>query len=849
MSFNIAKEENPFGAQPMDCTNGSVVPQNISVQNIPDQNTCSLTRKKRCQKIVESDGRYGNIQDKQDSFKSNMLLKEYNALYNAQDTYGLTHSNSKGKRHRMESLLNHESGNNHNIPDSCVASTSASAAPSQENSKYTNTCHKMTKNKENAGLRKKNSGTMITESNNMHHGCSTSATLNGDFQNNSNLSILHDSITGVSSAPPSTTCDFAQTFNPTKTSKGSFFNADVSSLYIDLGDPDQKCQYCNACFWYGERLKGTDARRRPTFNRCCGGGQIYFEPEREPPQYLKEMLFRTARDKHNEGAVPEFKIQLYNVVGGRQYNLPTSGTLGAIVFEESSNSQTEYDVIIEYKNRDAKRINKLHSSYMSLQFPLLFVYGQPGYNTKMELNGVNVRRQRKKISMKEFYTYQLHQRMTEADIRDLTPTSRNKILNAKIYRAWIHRDPPDTTDKDYIGCYISSTDKDRVGNPNRNQSVFRKVEIQNLNRNSIELTLWGSLAETFNKEGIDALEKPVIIAVTSCRVSRYQNNLQLSSTPATYYYINPTIPELEQYKQEYRTMFNINPPLQVIRQPFHDKEKEKTRNRFPLASLMVQVPLSYKGVRFTCDATITGLNTDREWYYMSCNECLNKLETDEDTYQCKAHGHVASPNHRYNFKAYISDQTQTVMLTCFTPKADKIVGINCETLVASLANQDPKEFPPEITTIIGKRHIFQFHYNTPGKQSAPDFILNDILDIEDPPKQLEAEASGSPSKHKHTLHTESTTSSMALIKTESLPTEIPNTPRSTIVTPKKQNETPTVVQPSQGGTDVTPPPPTDTFTTPNTPSDTVTKDTTQPKVSKRALFQDKPSAEKKNKKE
>ena len=37
--------------------------------------------------------------------------------------------------------------------------------------------------------------------------------------------------------------------------------------------------------------------------------------------------------------------------------------------------------------------------------------------------------------------------MTEANIRDLTPTTRNKILEAKVYRAWIHRDPPNTADK------------------------------------------------------------------------------------------------------------------------------------------------------------------------------------------------------------------------------------------------------------------------------------------------------------------------------------------------------------------------------------------------------------------
>ncbi|PWA13618.1 Retrotransposon-like protein [Artemisia annua] len=114
-------------------------------------------------------------------------------------------------------------------------------------------------------------------------------------------------------------------------------------------------------------------------------------------------------------------------------------------------------------------------------------------------------------------------------------------------------DPFDKTKKPQpvlTGCYISSTKSDKIGNPNKNRSVFRKIEIQNLNRNSVELTLWGNLAESFNKEAIDAMEKPVIIAVSSCRVSRFRNNLQLSATPATYYYIDPDIPELQQYKAE-----------------------------------------------------------------------------------------------------------------------------------------------------------------------------------------------------------------------------------------------------------------------------------------------------------
>ena len=42
-------------------------------------------------------------------------------------------------------------------------------------------------------------------------------------------------------------------------------------------------------------------------------------------------------------------------------------------------------------------------------------------------------------------------------------------------------------------------------------------------RNSIELTLWDALADNFEKQAIDTLERPIIIAISSCKVSKLQN--------------------------------------------------------------------------------------------------------------------------------------------------------------------------------------------------------------------------------------------------------------------------------------------------------------------------------------
>ncbi|PWA79307.1 helitron helicase-like domain-containing protein [Artemisia annua] len=108
-------------------------------------------------------------------------------------------------------------------------------------------------------------------------------------------------------------------------------------------------------------------------------------------------LFRTARDKCAEAEVPDFKVRLFNAKGSRNYELPTSDALGAIVFDNGPTTEADYDVIIEYRDAPPKRINKLHQSYMSLQFPLIFIYGQPGYHTKLMMRSADLNEKMKRM--------------------------------------------------------------------------------------------------------------------------------------------------------------------------------------------------------------------------------------------------------------------------------------------------------------------------------------------------------------------------------------------------------------------------------------------------------------------
>ncbi|PWA48473.1 nucleic acid-binding, OB-fold protein [Artemisia annua] len=631
-----------------------------------------------------------------------------------------------------------------------------------------------------------------------------------------------------------------------------------TAAYIDIGDADWRCHWCGTAFWFAvaaDKAMCVCAHKRDppesikqlfkdkhfmenirAYNQMFsmtsfgaeiddtvnnGRGPYVFKVVEQLIQILDShnelvALFRTARDICNENEVPDFTVRLYNVDGARQYDLPSTDILGAIIFESGPETETEYDVIIHKKGERPQRINKLHSTYMALQFPLLFVYGQPG----MALVSA-----------------------TLSCIRDLKPGDTEKILELKVYRVWASRNPPDTTETgyrailldrhgdaiqanmdaddihhfkpilipgqairvsdfectptdkwqrtlenptslsfkrltkidaipaesfpnhyfhftsynqlptkvwdprdkgikdypiltDYIGCYITSGEAGNVGNPTTNQSRLRKVEIQNLNRISIELTLWDHLADKFEKQEIEKLERPIIIAVTSCRVTKFlKRDLQLTSTPATHYYINPDIPDLQQYKAAYKALYEEKEPLCVTRYMLNDNEQEQQKNRIPFQQLFKHKAATYKGVRFTCQATISKLNTGRGWYYTSCCVCISKVTYEDGNYKCKIHGVIPAPNYR----ATLTDGTDSATFIFFSPKADDFIGVNCGDLVASNQNLERGHFPNEIEAIVGTAHTFQFHYNTTSNPGVTEFVMDEVFGTTDRPKQIESE--------------------------------------------------------------------------------------------------------------
>ncbi|CAH9083783.1 unnamed protein product, partial [Cuscuta epithymum] len=127
--------------------------------------------------------------------------------------------------------------------------------------------------------------------------------------------------------------------------------------------------------------------------------------------------FRIAGQKiHNEGC-KDFKLRLIGRRSGdpRTYNLPSVSEVAALVVGDFDLSLGERDIVVETCSGRLQRINELHPSYLALQYPLLFPYGEDGFREDIPFSNKkgDPSRGRQKISIREFIAYRLHERLSE----------------------------------------------------------------------------------------------------------------------------------------------------------------------------------------------------------------------------------------------------------------------------------------------------------------------------------------------------------------------------------------------------------------------------------------------------
>ncbi|XP_050279142.1 uncharacterized protein LOC126720581 [Quercus robur] len=125
-------------------------------------------------------------------------------------------------------------------------------------------------------------------------------------------------------------------------------------------------------------------------------------------------IFRMSRDHFIERDIHHLRLRLIGsrTTDGREYNLPTCSEIAAIIVGDIGVDNAFRDIIVELKEGGLHRINELHPSYMALQYPLLFPYGEDGFRLGILYRNIDETRSDTNdfVTMREYYAFRLQER-------------------------------------------------------------------------------------------------------------------------------------------------------------------------------------------------------------------------------------------------------------------------------------------------------------------------------------------------------------------------------------------------------------------------------------------------------
>ncbi|GKB68902.1 DNA helicase [Tanacetum coccineum] len=239
----------------------------------------------------------------------------------------------------------------------------------------------------------------------------------------------------------------------------------------------------------------------------------------------------------------------------------------------------------------------------------------------------------------------------------------------------------------------------------------RIIEIQNLDSLNFPFVIFNDMAEKFDMDAYAEMPKPVVIAVTSRWVTTRYGGLQITSTLATYYYLNPNIPEVHHILSVYADFINPTDALEIQSQPRRTDEEERMRNRYSIESLLSVNPQHYQRVKFTTEATIVEINAPNGWYCFKavindginmatitcfspeahtfvpdCNEVVNAAANKDTSDVPNALKQVENTTYRYYFRVVIDDGSATTTITCVSPEAHSFVP-ECNAVIQGNKNE------------------------------------------------------------------------------------------------------------------------------------------------------------------
>ncbi|KAK9740669.1 hypothetical protein RND81_03G052500 [Saponaria officinalis] len=131
---------------------------------------------------------------------------------------------------------------------------------------------------------------------------------------------------------------------------------------------------------------------------------------------------KIARERLDPASLQPVQIRLIGNRGkdGRQYNLPSTDEVMALIVGGGEAGNCARDIIIHDRSRGVRKISELHPSFMAMQYPLMFPYGEDGFRPDIKHNDAETTTLKKRtyVTIREYYAYRFQERRKDDSLID-----------------------------------------------------------------------------------------------------------------------------------------------------------------------------------------------------------------------------------------------------------------------------------------------------------------------------------------------------------------------------------------------------------------------------------------------
>ncbi|XP_031106349.1 uncharacterized protein LOC116011002 [Ipomoea triloba] len=127
--------------------------------------------------------------------------------------------------------------------------------------------------------------------------------------------------------------------------------------------------------------------------------------------------FRNASAHIENNPTAEIKIKLISKRSkdAWTYSLPQVQEVAALIVGDIDPNMGQRDILVETNSGNLQRINELNPSYLPLQYPLLYPYGEDGYREDIPFADILDRAStaRNRVSPREYFSFRLQDRLDQ----------------------------------------------------------------------------------------------------------------------------------------------------------------------------------------------------------------------------------------------------------------------------------------------------------------------------------------------------------------------------------------------------------------------------------------------------